>query len=400
MTKRFLIKKSDLIVLISLFIASFVSIAAGCIFFLFFISMSRKITDMAFIFPIFVIAVVAFTQYSTDLKGNYDVIRYYRSYLTLSECNISQAISIIGISGDYLFYIIVFLISKIFPNEPRFFAFFFSLVTGILMFMSYKDIMTYCKDKNLILPNNLNGLFLWIIGFICIISIVNYTNAVRQFFAFSIFLYAVSRSFLHKKFFILLLMSVLSHWSMAILAIIFLIVRNNINILYIGLLPTLFVGLLNPASIIAKITDKTEFYLSGIERLGTDKTMMVVLFVSSLIFAYIVHRIAPKDRKLAIVPCIILLCDMLFIRQSTIATRFYFNLTQCLTIFLPVIISSNKLMKRNIETSLFFIMISLIIFYNIKQILLADFSYLIFSKYSIFDSAISIFLTPFPGNML
>lgn len=401
MTKRFLIKKSDLIVLISLFIASFVSIVAGCIFFLFFIFVSRKMTDLAFIFPIFVISVIAFTQYTTDMQGDYDILRYYMHYYVLSDCGIKDGLAYIFLLGDYFFYIIVFIISKIVPADPRFFSFFFSLLTGMIMLSSYKEIVHYCetnrKMSSCYRPINM---FVWVFGFVCIISIVNYTNIVRQFFSFSLFILAVARHMNGKHWIIFLIFAMLSHWSMIMYAILYFIGSKYPRTLLKCCAIAFVFGFLDISAIVANFSDRAAAFFTDEEILGVDKTLMLILFLSLLMVIYVLSKIDTDEKKLSVIMYSILFLDAFFLFRSSLATRFYYNFTQYLTILFPIMISSGKIFKKNTASLFMIITFGLIMFYNVKQIIQADFSYQIFSPYSILDSAITIFSTPFPTEML
>ena len=97
----------------------FVSLMGGVLLFISLLFIFKKATIYGFLFPLFVIATIIFTQYSTVYDGDYDIVRYYSNYSTLSNCDFTTALLLIGLFGDYFFYFIVYLLSQIFPNDPR-----------------------------------------------------------------------------------------------------------------------------------------------------------------------------------------------------------------------------------------------------------------------------------------
>lgn len=159
-------------------------------------------------------------------------------------------------------------------------------------------------------------------------------------------------------------------------------------------------GFMDISAIVANFSDRAAAFFTDEEILGVDKTLMLILFLSLLMVIYVLSKIDTDEKKLSVIMYSILFLDAFFLFRSSLATRFYYNFTQYLTILFPIMISSGKIFKKNTASLFMIITFGLIMFYNVKQIIQADFSYQIFSPYSILDSAITIFSTPFPTEML
>ena len=82
------------------------------------------------------------------------------------------------------------------------------------------------------------------------------------------------------------------------------------------------------------------------------------------------------------------------------ATRIYYVFVELLVVVLPIIVVNKKVTYSPSLRFLVLFLFVIIFAYNVKQILLADFSYLIFSQYSVWDSIMYIFSTPFPSEII
>lgn len=389
----------NLCLLIAFGISFFVSIAAGCILFIFLLFYFKKASYWGFVFPLVIISTIAFTQYSTPHDGDYDIIRYYTFYHTFSKRSLSEAALIIGLNGEYFFYTLIYLLSQIIPDDPRVFSFFFSMLTGGILLNTYHNLSQYCKTQGIISQNKTTfQIFIWIIGFVGIISIVNYTNIVRQFFSVSLFLCAYSRFLVKKRYVFLLVLSLLSHWTMGMYILPFVLFKSRPQLIRKFWIIALIGGLLNISSLFAHVNEKVSYFLEG-EILGVDKTLMVVLLVSLCITSVVISRLDSK-RYIAFLFFLILCLDLLFLTRSSMATRIYYVFVELLAVVLPIIVVNKKVTYSPSLRFLVLFLFVIIFAYNVKQILLADFSYLIFSQYSVWDSIMYIFSTPFPSEII
>lgn len=384
------------IVLISFFIS-----LLGGVFLFFLWSLSfKRVTIYGYLFPLLVIATIAFTQYSTTYDGDYDIVRYYTSYNLLSQCDLLTALLVIGVLGDYFFYFIVYLLSQVFPNDPRIMGFFFAFVTGGIMLIAYKNIALYAKKyDDGFRYFHTTQLLLWIIGFVFFISFTNYVNAYRQFFAMSLFLWAFSKNILHKSSLFIFILAFLSHWSIIMYLIPFYIFRFQSKLFYIYFLLAFIVGILGITSMLNS-TDLTltDNYIHG-EILGVDKTLILVLLLTILILAYVLSKFDIQKRIYSL-SLIFILWDFLFLRNSTLSVRLLFSISQLYTILFPLILLNNSGKMNNKYKNWLLVSALLLFLYNMKSLCFSNFSYQIFTDYSLWNSICFILNTPFPTEII
>lgn len=388
------------ILLILAFLTSFfISIAIGCFIFVLLLFYFKRVSYWGFAFPLVIISTIAFTQYSTPYDGDYDIIRYYSFYDAFSDKDFGEAALMILLTGEYFFYTLIYVLSQIIPDDPRAFSFFFSMLTGIILINTYINFSQYSKAQGIInYDNSTFQLLIWICGFIGIISIVNYTNIVRQFFSTSLFLYAYSRFLINKQYKIFLLLSLFSHWTMGMYVLPFLVFKSRPHLINKFLIIALIAGILNVSSLLVHINERISYFLEG-EILGIDKTLMVILFISICISSFIISKL-DNNRRICFLFILILCLDFSFITRSSVATRFYYFFIELLAVVLPIIAVNVKVINNPSLRFLVLFLCSIIFAYNVKQIMLADFTYQIFTEYSIWDSIYFILSTPFPTEII
>ena len=378
----------------------FINVWIGTFLFLLSLTTISKVNYLWFLFPLFIIALIEFTQYTTYDMGDYDILRYYAYYNAFAHSTQSEAIILLGLTGQYTFYIIIFVLSKIFPEDPRWFSFFFPLITGSVLYFSYKNFFTFFKLKYLL--NRTYGpleIVMWILGFVCIISVVNLGNIVRQYLAFSLFIFSYSRFLLGKRYWLGLVLCFFAHWSMSIFVTLFLLFRNKPEKMRMFLLPALFLGVANVAQLLGLIDYRIMGWIET-EALGVDKTLMLILFFSTLMLYYYLIKIDVTNKTVFILMCIMLF-EYIFIWRSSLATRFFYNYNEYFEVLLPILpfIKNQHINPRIVN--LFWMAPALFVsLYNYIQINRSNFEYLIFSRYGFWNSAIDILTTPLPSGLL
>lgn len=383
----------------SVFFSFFISVFLGVFFFFCLLFFFQRVTFLGFLFPLLIIGTVAFTQYTTIEEGDYDIVRYYTFYDILSQGTFWEAMVFIGLSGDYFFYFIVYILSLIVPDDPRVMSFFFSFTTGLIMLVTYRCFFDYFHKNDAVERyTSPIQLIIWAIGFFCIINFANYTNAYRQFFATALFLWAVSRYFTNKSYLLILLLSLLSHWSILMYLIPFFILRSNLKLMYLVLCGTFFLGLFGVSNILSGISQSNvASYASG-EILGVDRTLILVVIVAVFLLSYILY-LADRAWKVYLFSLIFMIYALLFLKQSTLMIRLSFAISQFIVILFPLLYLNKQsyIRRRNIHLLMLSVFVCFFS-YNVKSILSGNFSYLIFDTF--FNSIYSIWCSPFPAEML
>lgn len=383
-----------------LLITLFLNVWIGVFSFLLALAFIKKANIWWFLFPIFIISVIEFTQYTTYDTGDYDILRYYTTYDILAKSNLEHAFFLVNLTGQFSFYYIVFIISQILPDDPRWFSFFFPLISGTFLYLSYNNFSEYFKDKRILdRSDKPMQVILWIFGFVFIISIINLGNIVRQYFAFSLLIYSYSRFLIGRRYWITLVLCFFAHWSMIIFIALFLIFKSKPQKLALSLLPALALGVVNVASILALFNERILAWLES-EILGIDKTLMVVLFVSTLSLFLSLVKI-DHSKKLVLILMSIMFYEYIFIWRSSLATRFFYNFNEFFATIIPILpFIKMKNRDAGVIRLLWIIPCILLIYYNSIQLYRSNFEYLIFSKYGFWNSAIDILSTPLPSGLL
>lgn len=377
----------------------FVSLMGGVLLFISLLFIFKKATIYGFLFPLFVIATIIFTQYSTVYDGDYDIVRYYSNYSTLSNCDFTTALLLIGLFGDYFFYFIVYLLSQIFPNDPRVMGFFFALVTGGIMLLTYENIALYLSNNKK--ANYLSSIHLivWAMGFIFFMNFVNYANAYRQFFATSLFLWGFSRYLLYKKCLFIFILALFSHWSILMYIVPLFIFRFHYKSLYVCLFLAFSLGVFDISSKLNFADfEKTSNYVQG-EILGVDKHLILTLLFTASTLSYVLYKF-DQEKKIYFLSLIFVLWDFLFLRSSTIATRLFFSVSQLFAIIFPLILLECSKGERRTYIDLLSLSAFFLFIYNMKNIYLSEFTFLIFTEYSLWYSVYDILSAPFPTEII
>lgn len=386
--------KLDIILVIFVFLVTFfVSTIFGIILFFFLLLVKKRFTAPFFFYVIFVISLISFTQYSRWSTTNYDMVGYYTVYDFFSHANFSEVLFFIFKKGDIFFYFLVWVLSKIFPDDPRMLGFFMPFITSYLALLTIKNFRKKIGVKKYFTKLDL---FLWCISFFLILSFLNYTNIYRQFLSVSLLIYAISRKALGQRFIVFIILSALSHWSSIILIILYFLFeklqKEDFKILF--LMPVL--GIFSTYILMAlPLPEQAKYYLFGNEILGVDKTLIVTGTVIQIILYRYYLDYKNKFNEAYVISFMILAYNFFFIVNSTLLTRNFYVVTYFLVISMVSFIDNKKM-----KTHLFIPIIIITIFINTKQFISAEFFYEFFSKKQYLLSAVDIFKTPFPLDII
>lgn len=388
-------------VLIAMFVAYYVSLLLGFLIFVVITLISKRVSTVGYVFLILLLGVISFTNYSDATQGDYDIVRYYDYWRLLQEAeNIGQAAVVIySFRGDYLFYFTEWIFCLVFPEDPRWFGFIFTSLTSFFIFLSLRNLANSEGIPELL--KDRKTLLFFIAGFFCIIRFYDFTNAVRQHFAFSLLLYFMTLNVSLKKKTPLMLLTVGYHWTCLLVLLSYLLVNtfykksNFYNLLIIalsiGLIATpLFVNLLGNF-------DYAISYLQG-NSLGVDRKIMVIVFVTALLISKIVvaERLTTNTKNTTLSLSIIAL---LFITHSTIIIRLAYNWTDFLTAISPLLFFVTLGKKHTSSQYKLYIAWGLFVIYNIMTIGRGEFEYMLFTSYGVMMPVQSVLFSQIPTGI-
>lgn len=388
--------KLDIILVIFVFLVTFfVSTIFGIILFFFLLLVKKRFTAPFFFYVIFVISLISFTQYSRWSTTNYDMVGYYTVYDFFSHANFSEVLFFIFKKGDIFFYFLVFLISKIFPNDPRMLGFIMPFLTASLAFLTIINFKKFLETKYSFYRVHV---FLWCFAFFFIISFPNFTNAYRQFLSIALFIYAVSLRLVGKKklYLLMLVFSALSHWSSIIIIALYYVFlkfqKEDFKVLVFMLIMGVFSSYV---LMIIPLPEQAKFYLFGNEILGIDKTQIILGTLLQIILFWYYLDLKNKINSAYVTAFLLLGYNFFFIVNSTLLTRHSFLVTYFITVSLISYINIGQFKRV-----LFIPLILITVFFNIKQLNNGEFEYMFFSKKMYFESAMNVFSTPFPYEII
>lgn len=386
--------KFDVFLLVIIFfITTYISIGLGVIFFISIVLFRKQITLPYFFYIIYLFALIAFTQYSRWSTTNYDMVGYYNTFYRFSQFNFLEASKFIVAKGDIFFYFLVWVLSKMFTEDPRMLGFFMPFITSYLALLTIKNFRKKIGVKKYFTKVDL---FLWCISFFLILSFPNYTNAYRQFLSVSLLIYAISRKALGQRFITFIILSALSHWSSIILIILYFLFeklqKEDFKILF--LMPGL--GIFSTYILMAlPLPEQAKYYLFGNEILGVDKTLIVTGTVIQIILYRYYLDYKYKFNEAYVISFMILAYNFFFIVNSTLLTRHYFFVSYFIVITIVSFVGN-----KNKQNFYFLFILIVTIFINLKQYSNGEFIYDFFAKNLYIESALSIFTTPFPYEII
>lgn len=388
------VTKLDYFLILFLFVVTlFVSTFFGIVLFILLLLIKNKFSSVFFIYAIFIVSLISFTQYSRWSTTNYDMVGYYNTFYRFSQFNFLEASKFIVAKGDIFFYFLVWVLSKMFTEDPRMLGFFMPFIISYLALLTIKNFRKKIGVKKYFTKVDL---FLWCISFFLILSFPNYTNAYRQFLSVSLLIYAISRKALGQRFITFIILSALSHWSSIILIILYFLFeklqKEDFKILF--LMPVL--GIFSTYILMAlPLPEQAKYYLFGNEILGVDKTLIVTGTVIQIILYRYYLDYKYKFNEAYVISFMILAYNFFFIVNSTLLTRHYFFVSYFIVITIVSFVGN-----KNKQNFYFLFILIITIFINLKQYSNGEFIYDFFAKNLYIESALSIFTTPFPYEII
>ena len=144
--------------------------------------------------------------------------------------------------------------------------------------------------------------------------------------------------------------------------------------------------------------EKTSNYVQG-EILGVDKHLILTLLFTASTLSYVLYKF-DQEKKIYFLSLIFVLWDFLFLRSSTIATRLFFSVSQLFAIIFPLILLERSKGERRTYIDLLSLSAFFLFIYNMKNIYLSEFTFLIFTEYSLWYSVYDILSAPFPTEII
>ncbi len=195
-----------------------------CIFlftlFLYKFQFSKQVETCLLLFIAISFGLIAYTTQSIGERPS-DITRYNFIYSYISTVDSVQSFLIsfvIDGGNNVLFYLITFLMTRVFPNNPQVLPLFWVSVTYFFCFITIRQCARYFK---LARQTYITLIF---ISFTGIITFYTTTEVIKQTASISIFMYALMLKLQRKKGALLILMvSVLVHFSSMLLAPIYFI---------------------------------------------------------------------------------------------------------------------------------------------------------------------------------
>lgn len=416
-------------VLFSYLFGYYISFVLGVAVFMIVTLKVKQINIWGYIFFIYLISIVAFTNYSDVNTGDYDINRYYTYYKFFYDCRtLPELVLLLYESRDVLFYLIVWLSTFIFPSDPRWFGFIFTFYTTLLLFFAFKNFAKSLFVSDI--TRKCSSLLIFSLGFFFIIRFIDYTNGYRQHFAFALLLFFLSLNNIPKltKYF-LLLITCFVHTSNFVIVLIYYVVKhtrlykNPKRLFAYSIIASFFcVSLL-----ISLLGSNSYFvgYLMGDGALGRDNKIRLIMLIVSMLFTLFFAKVLSnsyqlENRKqqardvinnLSIMSSTLLIISILFFSQSTMMIRYAFDLTDFIVVVSPIVyyLLKDKIAIQENISSIYFrgigqyaLKISWIFFsvYNFLKIGDGEFEYMIFSTYGIFSPIHNIINTITPEGLV
>jgi len=195
---------------------------------------SRAVENLMLVLMALSFGLVAYTTRSTGTTDS-DIARYYALYKSVADINSAQRFFLVFVidgSNNILFYLITFLMTKLFPNNPQVLPLFWVSVTYFFNFLALKEFVQYfsLSRKQYILL-----LFFSCIG---IITFYTTTEIIKQTASVAIMCYSIILKIRGKKGSLwMAIISVLVHFSSFLILPVYIFCKKRKLVKY---LPVLF----------------------------------------------------------------------------------------------------------------------------------------------------------------
>lgn len=196
---------------------------------------NRKVETFLFLLIALSFGLVGYTTQSVGVRDT-DITRYFFTYSWLSQVSSFNdfVISFVVDGGNNLiFYVITFLMTRIFPDNPQVMPFFWVTLTYFVSFLTIRECVTYftglSREKYVLI------IFASIVG---IITFFTVTEILKQVSSVAIFAYALIKKMKGQKgALLILIISILIHFSSLLLLPVYFLCRKE---KIIGYMPVVF----------------------------------------------------------------------------------------------------------------------------------------------------------------
>lgn len=196
---------------------------------------NRKVETFLFLLIALSFGLIAYTTQSVGARAS-DITRYFFTYSWLVQVNSFNdfVISFVVDGGNnVLFYLITFLMTRIFPDNPQVMPFFWVSLTYFISFLTIRECATYFKGLS-----REKYIIIILAAIIGIITFFTVTEILKQVASVAIFAYALIFKLKNKKGSMwLLVISVLIHFSSFLLLPIYFLCKKEKILKY---MPVLF----------------------------------------------------------------------------------------------------------------------------------------------------------------
>lgn len=322
---------------------------------------------------------IAYTQVSTVNTTDYDIIRYYSSYNYFSNLSFQEVIKVILEKGDFLFYIIIYLISKIISNHPQMVSLIMCFCTSFTYFLLIYEMQEY-NDKE-------QKLTLKIL--LCLLLLSNFPlimNAYRSYLGFNLAILSIFKYLNNKKIFkYIYLSSIFIHWSSLLFLPLYLLLKykcffsfyKKIIIILFILQTFILEKIINAIGINFFTKNLTEY---DILKMDLGKSFYVYL-VMIIIYLLLTNRYFEKSIQIINIYMISLL--IIFFNNPMLLFRLTLLVgSYSIVIYIMLIkINIKNKITRYIQSIYFIITIG----YWVKNYYLGNYIFLFKLKYNLFD---------------
>lgn len=322
-------------------------------------------------------AFLSYTQQSTSLFGDTDIVRYYEQYQECTEFSILNPDLYYNMNILYAGFDLVSRLIVSLTGDVRFFSLFWTFLCYILYFLSVENYIKYRKIE--LTRNNLFWfLLLSIISFQLFVQI---TETYKQSVSFALFFYGFSLFLLghKKKAFVFILFSFLCHISSALLLLMFIplligdkyslvLLFSSFCIGYIGLMEIAanFLSLINvDFYFFFLLSGKADKYGETLE--GFSISMVFVLQFLLLFFTYLYIKFYTKSSQYYTNFFWPFLCVLLLNISSPHNFDRFMNLGAIPVAMLFVDVLSIPPKKAKIKKNVLLVFMFFMIFFNVRK---------------------------------
>ncbi len=337
----------------------------------------RKNVHITYLIISLFFAFLSYTQQSTSLLGDTDIVRYYEQYkgcveLSILDPNLYYNMNILYIGFDLVSRLIVS-----FTGDVRFFSLFWTFLCYILYFLSVEN---YIKYRRFELTRN-NIFWFLLLSIISFQLFVQITETYKQSVSFALFFYGFSSYLLgnRKKVFVFILLSFLSHISSALLLIMFipLLVGDRYSLVLLFLSFCIgYVGLMGIAAYFLSLINVDSYFfflLSGkADKYGGDLdgfsiSMVFILQFLVLFFTYLYIKFYTRTPQYYINFFWPFLCILLLNISSPHNFDRFMNLGAFPIAMLFIDVLSLHPKKKELKKNILLIFMLFMIFLNVRK---------------------------------